>query len=152
MDVDDLSEIISFNLSLLNDDSEPYIAPNKLPSVIKEAVKEVITTSSPFGASSEATEVYSLDGSERLTFTRSKNWTSINPGSSRNHLIEINLDAIGIGEEFDWMWNYDKCLALDAKMTLLFTANTRSIHLINEKSVLVFDADEHLKSLFTYIN
>jgi hypothetical protein len=152
MDVDDLSEIISFNLSLLNDDSEPYIAPNKLPSVIKEAVKEVITTSSPFGASSEATEVYSLDGSERLTFTRSKNWTSINPGSSRNHLIEIDLDAIGIGEEFDWMWNYDKCLALDAKMTLLFTANTRSIHLINEKSVLVFDADEHLKSLFTYIN
>ena len=152
MDVDDLSEIISFNLSLVNDDSEPYIALNKLPSVIKEAVKEGIRPSSPFGSSSSATEVYSLDGSERLTFTRSKNWTSINPGSSRNRLIEIDLDAIGIGEEFDWMWNYDKCLALEAKMTLLFTANTRSIHLINEKIVLVFDTVDHLKSIFTYIN
>ena len=152
MDVDDLSEIISFNLSLLNDDSEGYKAPNPLPSVIKAAEIDVFKSSSPFGTPSEDTEVYSLDGRESITYTDSDHWTSIKQGSSKNYFIQIDLDALEIVEDFDWLWHYDKCLELNAEMSLFFTSNTRSIHLINEKLVLVFDTDDHLKSIFTYIN
>jgi len=136
----------------LNGDSEGYRATNKLPRVIKEAEKDVLTSSSPFGTPSEDTEVYSLDGRERITYTDSDNWTSIKQGSSKNYFIQIDLDALGIEKEFDWLWNYDKCLDVNAEMSLFFTVNTRSIHLINEKLVLVFDANNHLKSIFTYIN
>ena len=149
---EDFSQIISFNLSLLNGDSEGYRATNKLPSVIKEAEKDVLTSSSPFGTANTDTEVYSLDGRERITYTDSDHWTSIKQGSSKNYFIQIDLDALEIAKDFDWLWHYDKCLELNAEMSLFFTSNTRSIHLINEKLVIVFDTDDHLKSIFTYIN
>lgn len=150
-DSEDVSQIISFNLSLLNGDSEEYIAPNKLPSVIKEAEKDVLTSSSPSRTPDEDSEVYSLDGRERIKYTDSDNWTCIKQGSSKNYFIQIDLDALGIEKEFDWLWHYDKCLDLNAEMSLFFTVNTISIHLINEKLVLVFDTDNNLKSVFTYI-
>ena len=152
IDSEGLTQIISFNLSLLNGDSEGYRAPNKLPRVIKEAEKDVLTSSSPFGTPSEETEVYSLDGRERLSYTNSPKWTSIKQGASKNYFIKINLDTLEIEEEFDWLWHYDKCLELNAEMSLFFTVNTSSIHLINEKLVLVFDSSNNLKSIFTYIN
>jgi hypothetical protein len=149
---EDFSQIISFNLSLLNGDSEGYRATNKLPRVIKEAEKDVITSLSPFGTAYTNADVYSLDGRERITYTHSDNWTSIKQGASKNYFIQIDLEALKIEKGFDWLWHYDKCLDVNAEMSLFFTSNTISIHLINEKLVLVFDANNHLKSIFTYIN
>jgi hypothetical protein len=146
-----LSDIVGFNLSLLNENFSGSTESTPMPSIVAEATKEVLIATGLFASPTLDFRLYSIDGREKLKYVEGERWTSIKLGSSPNFFVPLSIESFTNEVGFDWILDFKKCLGLEAAKYVLSTVNTQAVHLKNEKLVLVYNRQDKLVSAFTYI-